>query len=142
MAYATVADLIARFGEEELIQLTDRAGAHAVDSAIAQRALDDASAEMDGYLAVRYQLPLPTVPTLLARIACDVARYRLWEDHASDEVRRRYEDARRLLEAIAKGLVSLGLPANLPPAAQPQLSLAAAKSGPAPVFGPDQMGGY
>lgn len=142
MAYATVADLIARFGEEELIQLTDRAGAHAVDGAIAQRALDDASAEMDGYLAVRYQLPLPTVPTLLARIACDVARYRLWEDHASDEVRRRYEDSRRLLEAIAKGLVSLGLPANLPPAAQPQLSLAAAKSGPAPVFGPDQMGGY
>lgn len=142
MAYATVSDLIARFGEAELIQLTDRAGAHAVDGAIAQRALDDAAAEIDGYLASRYQLPLPTVPPLLARIACDIARYLLWEDRASDEVRRRYEDARRMLEAIGKGAVSLGLPANLPPTAQPQLSLAAARAGPAPVFGPDQMGGF
>lgn len=142
MAYETVAGLIARFGEDELIQLTDRAGAHAVDGAIAQRALDDAAAEIDGYLAARYQLPLPTVPALLARIACDIARYLLWEDRASDEVRRRYEDARKILESIARGTVSLGLPANLPPAAQPVLSLAAAKSGPAPAFGHEQMGGF
>lgn len=142
VAYATVDDLIARFGEAELIQRTDRTLSGVMDAAIAQRALDDASAEMDGYLAARYQLPLPTTPALLARIACDIARYRLWEDMASDEVRRRYEDARRLLEAISRGTVSLGLPASLPPEQQPGLSLAAAKSGPAPVFGPDEMGGY
>ncbi|MCR6494794.1 DUF1320 family protein [Thermomonas sp. S9] len=50
--------------------------------------LDDAQAEIDGYIASRYKLPLPTVPAALARIACDVARYRLWEDVASDDVRR------------------------------------------------------
>ncbi|TCS69766.1 phage gp36-like protein [Sulfuritortus calidifontis] len=142
MPYATAADLITRYGEDELIQLTDRVGAGVVDTAIVSRALDDAEAEIDGYLAARYRLPLPTTPALLARIACDIARYRLWEDRASDEVRQRYEDARRLLENISSGRASLGLPAGLPPESQPALSLAAAKSGPAPVFGPEQMGGY
>ncbi|MCR6497085.1 DUF1320 family protein [Thermomonas sp. S9] len=142
MAYATLADLITRYGEDEIAQRTDRTGSGVVDAAVAQRALDDAQAEIDGYIASRYKLPLPTVPAALARIACDIARYRLWEDVASDEVRRRYEDARKLLEAIAKGIVSLGLPAVLPPASQPALSLAAAKSGPAPVFGRDGMEGW
>lgn len=111
MAYATQADLVTRFGEDELIQLTDRAGAGVPDATIVGRALADAEAEMDGYLAARYALPMATVPGVLVRIACDIARYRLWEDRASDEVRRRYEDARRILESIAKGTVSLGLPA-------------------------------
>ncbi|MCX8016394.1 MAG: DUF1320 family protein [Rhodocyclaceae bacterium] len=142
MSYATVDDLIARYGEAEVIQRTDRANAGVVDADVAQRALDDAAAEIDGYLAARYALPLPTVPATLVRLACAIARYRLWEDVASERVRQDYEDARRLLEAISRGAVSLGLPAALPPDQKPGLSLAAAKSGPAPVFGPDQMGGY
>lgn len=142
MPYATVAELATRYGEDELIQLTGRAGSGMMDTAVVQRALDDADAEIDGYLASRYRLPLPTTPALLARIACDIARYRLWKDRASDEVRARYEDARRLLENLASCRVSLGLPAGLPPEQQPAQSLAAAKSGPAPVFGPDQMVGY
>jgi len=110
MTYATQADLEDRFGVDELTQLTDRVGAGVPDAAIVARALADADAEIDGYLASRYALPLATVPPMLARIACDIARYRLWEDRASEEVRLRYEDARRMLESIAKGMVSLGLP--------------------------------
>jgi len=137
MPYAAVADLIARYGEDELIQLTDRTGAGAVDTAIAQRALDDAAAEIDGYLAVRHALPIASVPPLLARIACDIARYRLWDDRASEEVRARYEDARRVLEALAAGRVTLGVtppqaPAGPTPSAQPGRS----------VFGVEQMGGW
>jgi phage gp36-like protein len=111
MAYATQADLAARFGEDELAQLTDRAGAGVPDATVVTRALADADAEIDTYLGARYALPLSTVPSVIARLACDIARFRLWEDRASDEVRRRYEDARRMLEAIARGQVSLGLPA-------------------------------
>lgn len=142
MAYATLADLVARFGEAEIVQRTDRAYASVIDAAVAQRALDDAKAEIDGYLAARYKLPLPTVPALLGRLACDIARYRLWEDLASEEVRKRYEDARRLLENLSRGTVSLGLPADLPDAQRPGLSLAAAKTGPAPVFDRTGTGGY
>lgn len=142
MSYASVADLVARYGEAELIQRTDRAGAGVIDAAVAQRALDDAAAEIDGHLAARYRLPLATVPPLLSRVACDIARYRLWEDLASEEVRKRYEDARRLLENLSRGTVSLGLPANLPEEARPGLSLAAARSGTAPVFDRAGTGGY
>jgi phage gp36-like protein len=137
MPYATQADLEARFGVDELIQLTDRAGTGVPDAAIVARALSDAAAEIDSYLASRYALPLSPVPAVLARIACDIARYRLWEDRASDEVRRRYEDARRLLESIAKGTVSLGLPeANAAPA------LAGASLGNERVMTRDGTGAY
>lgn len=142
MAYATLADLVARYGEEEVKQRTDRTGAGAIDAAVAQRALDDATAEIDGYLASRYTLPLPTVPAHLARIACAIARYRLWEDLASERVRQDYEDAVKLLAAIARGTVSLGLPATLPPESRPGLSLSAAQSGPAPVFGRTATDGF
>lgn len=127
MPYATQADLEARFGTDELTQLTDRVGAGIPDAAIVARALADADAEIDGYLASRYALPLATVPPVLARIACDIARYRLWEDRASEEVRLRYEDARRLLESIARGQVSLGLPAASAAPALAEVSLGNAR---------------
>lgn len=110
MSYASVADLTARLGEEELTQLTDRLGAGVVDAALAEAALDEAAAEIDAYLAGRHALPLATVPPILARLACDIARYRLMPDNPIEEARKRYEDARRLLEGIAAGRVSLGLP--------------------------------
>ena len=142
MIYVTQAGMESRFGLDELVARTNRAGGSSVDAEVLARALGDADAEIDGYLAARYALPLPTVPPVLARIACDIARYRLWEDLASEEVRRRYEDARRLLEAISRGTVSLGLPAGLPPASQPQLAMAAASGGPAPVFSRAGTSGY
>ena len=128
MSYATVTDLVVRFGEQELVQLTNWTGAGVIDVAIAQQALDDAEAEINGYLAVRHTLPLASVPPLLARIACDIARYRLWDDRASEEVRMRYEDARRVLEAIAAGRVTLGVtppesPAGPSPSVRPGRSV-------------------
>jgi len=128
VSYATVADLVARYGEQELVQLTDRTGAGVINAAVAGRALADAEAEINGYLAVRHTLPLASVPPLLARIACDIARYRLWDDRASEEVRMRYEDARRVLEAIAAGRVTLGVtppesPAGPSPSVRPGRSV-------------------
>lgn len=38
MAYATVADMIARFGELEVLQLTDRNQEGVIDKAVAKRA--------------------------------------------------------------------------------------------------------
>ena len=145
MPYASIDDLINRYGEDELVQLTDRAGAGVIDAAVAQRALADAEAEIDGYLAARYRLPLPTVPPLLVRIACDIAVYRLLSLRRMGDIedaRSRYEDARRLLEALAKGLVALGLPANLPQDQRPAPSLAAARSGADPLFDRAGTAGY
>ena len=106
MPYATASDLIARFGEEELRQLADPQGTGTWDAGIVHQALADASAEMDAYLAQRYAVPVPA-SDLIVRICCDIARYRLWEDRASDEVRSRYEDAVRMLRDIAAGRAAL-----------------------------------
>ena len=82
---------------------------------------------------------LPTVPAVLVRLACDVARYRLWRDRASEEVRRRYEDAIKLLINISRGVVALGL-AEADPAPQP--SLASFAAGAERVFGRANTAGY
>ncbi|MEW6560401.1 MAG: DUF1320 domain-containing protein [Pseudomonadota bacterium] len=139
MTYATRDELQERYGLDELTQLTDRMGAGVPDDNLVNRALSDADAEIDGYLAVRYQLPVQTVPPMLVRMACDIARYRLWDDRASAEVRERYTDARRLLELIAKGTVGLGLSSALP---HPLPSQSAATSGSARVFNRLSTDGY
>lgn len=118
MTYATVTDLIDRYGEQELIQLTDRNGAGPYDATVVARALADADSEIDGYLAARYTLPLATTPAAITRVACDLARYRLFGDHMTEVVRTRYEDAVRLLQGVAKGSVTLGLPATTQPAVE------------------------
>ena len=64
MAYATVADMIARFGELEVLQLTDRNQEGVIDKAVAKTALDDATAEIDAYLG-RFKRPFGKIPPLL-----------------------------------------------------------------------------
>lgn len=116
MPYASQTDMTRRFGEAELIQLTDRQGVGAIDTQVLGDALNSADAEIHAYIAGRYPVPLPAVPPIIVQIACDIARYRLWADRASDEVRRRYEDARALLDRIARGLAVLPLPPQQTPA--------------------------
>lgn len=112
MSYATLQSLRDRFGEAELVRLTDRAtpptGAVAVD--VVEQALRDASAEIDGYLAGRYRLPLETVPAQLEGFCCDIARFRLFGDAATERhpARLRYEAAVRYFERVAEGKIALG----------------------------------
>lgn len=110
-AYATPADIGAQYGAETLLLLTDRNGDGTADPGAAERALADASAEIDGYLAGRYALPLESGrAAALRRTAVDIAVYRLAADAAAatDERRRRYEDAVRFLKGIASGEIRLG----------------------------------
>ena len=139
MAYVTQADLETRFGIEELAQLTDRAEGLMPDAAVVERALADAEAEIDGYLAARYQLPLVAIPAVLIRLAADIARYRLYDDRATEAVRKRYEDAVRDLKAVAAGTVVLDAAMALPPAAS---GIAVKVSAPSRVFGTDSLAGY
>ncbi|MEX2524449.1 MAG: DUF1320 domain-containing protein [Gammaproteobacteria bacterium] len=108
--YTTKQEMIDRFGEPELIQLTDRDGsAGAIVDDVLDQALTDADSEIDSYLAVRYSLPLPETPRVIKRIAADIARWHLYDDSAPEDIRNRYKDAVKLLEGIRDGKVALGL---------------------------------
>lgn len=103
MSYVTQADLERRFGTTELAQLTDRSAGTMIDADVVAQAIADAAARIDGYLAARYALPLAVVPPALALVAADIARYLLWGDRASEQVRKRYDDAVATLRAVAAG---------------------------------------
>lgn len=133
MPYVTQQQLVDRFGEEELIQLTDRANAGSIDAAVLNQAINDAGAEIDGYLAGRYQLPLATVPPIIALYCGDIARYLLYDDHSTEEVRKRYDDAIAFLKLVAKGTVRLG-------ADEPAATGGAQMETGGRVFGRDQGG--
>jgi phage gp36-like protein len=117
--YGSLQAMVDRFGQVEMAQISDHTGqGDGVDEAAVQRALEDAGAEIDGYLAGRYTLPLASVPRVLVNVGCDIARYRLYKDIATDLVRKRYEDAVKLLEKVASGKVTLGLDVAKQPVAE------------------------
>jgi len=103
MPYASQDDLETRFGVIEIAQLSDRVNGTTADATVVARAISDAEAEIDGWLGQRYQLPLASVPAVLGLIACDLARYYLYDDRATDAVKKRYDDAVRRLKALANG---------------------------------------
>lgn len=112
--YATVSDCTARRGSRAVEVLQDKAG---TDGPL-ERALDDASAEIDGYVGARHALPLDPVPRILVSLCVDLAFCRAASDAArlTDEDRRRHEGAVRLLRDISRGAVSLGAKDPDPPA--------------------------
>lgn len=94
--YATEPDLVARFGEEIGNLKLMVSNPTFVDDAI-----QDATEEINGHIGGRYPLPLPNVPSNLKRMACDIARYRLYFEQPTEEVRKRYEDAIAFLKRVA-----------------------------------------
>lgn len=121
--YATQADLESRYSERDLRMVTDPQ-AQSIDDTRTKQALDDAQSEIDSHLGQRYQLPLQTLvasaldplvpfvpallatPTVLKRLSCDIAIYRLQTLRPADDVkdaRNRYEDTLKTLRMMAKG---------------------------------------
>ncbi len=105
--YCTKQNMIDRYGNEELIQLTDRDNLGVIDDTVLGQAQADADAEIDGYLASRYTLPLPDVPTSLVRVACEISRYHLYDDTAPAGVKDRYDNSVRFLRLVSKGDIRL-----------------------------------
>lgn len=133
--------MIARFGEAEVIALTDRANLGVVDDTVLAGALAEADAEIDPYLAPCLVLPLSSVPKILSGFACDIARYRLCGSGVTEteEVRKRYEDAIKFLVKVSRGEISLGLDAvGATPAAHGSVQISA----PARVINSDSLNGY
>lgn len=111
MAYLTADEFLARIPDEETTRLTDEAGQGVVDTMRLDTALQDASDEVDGYVAAGgYALPLSPVPPILIRIVIDLAREALHTLYPSDAVSARAERARAMLKDIATGKLLLPTP--------------------------------
>lgn len=121
MSYVTKQGRIDRFGERELIQLTDRTNVpvSTIDDVVVERAIADASAFADGYLKKVLSLPLSVVPPVLEKNVADIARYYLHGKAAEKDspVTRAYNEAVAFLRDVSRGLVELSDGAETPAAA-------------------------
>lgn len=85
---------------------------------ITKEAIEDADAEIDGYLAKRYSVPFTKVPKTLNKFSKDIAIYNLMSRKGIDESDRektylnRYNAAIRFLENVAKGIIDIGVDEN------------------------------
>uniref|UniRef100_UPI00405757CE gp436 family protein n=1 Tax=Agathobacter sp. TaxID=2021311 RepID=UPI00405757CE len=78
-------------------------------------AITDACAEIDGYLAKRYSLPLTKTPQVINKFAKDISVYNLVSRTGIDESERektilnRYNAAIKFLLAVAEGKIDIGV---------------------------------
>jgi phage gp36-like protein len=144
VAYCTLAEIKAQIDERDLIMLTDDAAAGAVDEEIVAAAIADADEEIDGYVGSRHRVPLSPVPGIIRKQSVDIALYNLHARRKRDipELRqKRYDNAIRFLEQVAKGTISLGVhdPEGNPPRAdRPELSI----DNPERIFDREKMKGF
>lgn len=114
MAYATVAEMVLKFGETEISRAStpDETPVAGVVSTPVNSALESASAMIDGYLRKRYLVPLSVAPTEVKDACLTLARYTLLTGggrHASDQVIADKKDVLAWLDRIALGRVLLDL---------------------------------
>lgn len=111
MSYSTIDDVRQQISEDDLIALTDDAGAGVVDETRVTRAIADADEEIDGYVGSRHTVPLSPVPPIVRKHSVDIAIYNLYRRrmHEIPESRKgTYENAIKFLDKIAQGKISLG----------------------------------
>ena len=94
-------DLIDRFGEGELVVLTDREGRGVIDDEVLNRAIEDAEAETAAYIQAA-RLVLPSPPKVLVIKVCDIARYYLHDNGETQVVLDRYKQAIAWLRDVVR----------------------------------------
>ena len=137
MTYATQQDLIDRYGEARLVELSDRAvpPTNTIDAAVVDQALADAAAVIDSYVGGRYQTPVVPVPDVLRVHACVLAWSTLHVFTPDDKAVNDQRATIRHLEAIAAGR------AQLPGAEVPSAPAEAEVVGPNRVVSRDTLCG-
>lgn len=139
-SYATVQDMIDRFGQTEMIRLTTPAdqGLDGVVMATAEAKLADASALMDTYVGRRYQVPMDVPPQIIVSGCCNIARYYLAQREntsPTEDMRRAYDDAMAFLRDVSLGKAVLEL--DEVEASQESYAMASTRE---PVFGSGRGG--
>ncbi|WP_086652332.1 gp436 family protein [Acetobacter cibinongensis] len=112
MAYATVQDMIERFGERALIDATRNLNQDrdVMDVIAINKKLESASATVDTYLQRRYEVPVRPVQLPVVDATCALARYALCQMDDSEpalQIQTGRKDALKWLSDIASGAATL-----------------------------------
>ena len=149
-AFATIADLQARYPRELLVLAADEETGLRDDARV-QAVLGDVSAEIRSILLTRYgrrdlDRPTPETTDVLRVFAMAMALYRVALSFArsSERLEKGYDDAVKRLQAIADGKGTLSFEGDdAEPAAEPGLAVASSDmliaEGPERVFTRDRL---
>ena len=109
--YATRADIEEIIGIDQLAVVATRDVDAGVSDDAINKALADASGFIDGHVGERYSLPLTSPAPLLRRPCVDIVVYYLAQGATlmTEDIKARYDDARKVLKDIANGVIKLTL---------------------------------
>lgn len=141
MAYCTQDDLLKLVPEAEMAQLSAELG-NTPDAAVVTEVIARADAEIDAYLAVRYQLPLAETPPRVKFLSVDLALFHLYSRRSvAPEVRQQKRDeAVAFLKLVAAGKAEIigAAGVEVPGDAQDVTEISSATR----VFSRDEMRGF
>lgn len=132
--------MIARFGEDVLIELTDRATPQTgeIVDAILDSAITTASGLIDGYVAGRYRVPITPVPEIIKDCTAKITFFYLCGERYTDANRKAYEDSVSILRDIGAGKAHLDAAGVEPASSRAEARVEA----PDRVFSRDSLKGY
>lgn len=122
MAYCTVGEVLNMLKADMLNviigddYIEDKAERIKAITPLAEEAACDAQAEIDGYLAKRYNVPFSKTPKVINKFAKDIALYNLVSRRGVDESERektyltRYNAAITFLTKVAEGKIDIEVP--------------------------------
>lgn len=116
MTYATLQQLIDRYGKSMMVDLTDReiVATGEIDAGVVGRALADTDAIINAKIAARYDLASVAiaVPEILVDIALCIAIWKLHRFDTSQKIKDDYAEAMRQLREIGDGTMRLPIAAG------------------------------
>jgi phage gp36-like protein len=115
--YCTLEDIKAHMPDQRLIEVTDdvtMGEGGTINEEIVAASIKESSVLIDSMIGSKYLLPLPSTPPILNNICIDFSIYNLYERLMSLQdnpgMRKRYDNAMKLLRMIADGDILLGVP--------------------------------
>ena len=140
-SYATIEAMITRFGNEDLVEVTDTETPYTgeINLTKLQAAINAANAEVDAYLSKQLHVPTVLSSPFVQMMACDIARYHvtLGNSRVSERDEKRYALAVANLKQVNEGKIGIGA-GTAETNAQPSVNLAQMTSGRPSVFGNSQ----
>lgn len=140
-SYATIEAMITRYGNEDLVEITDTEVPYTgeINNTKLQAAINSANGEVDAYLSKQLNVPTVLNSPFVQMMACDIARYHvtLGNSRVSERDEKRYELAVKNLKMVNEGKIGIGA-STVETNVQQSINLAQMTSGRPSVFGNSQ----